>query len=74
MLNRIKNHILNLLGIDAIIPKGTAYIIFSPNGIIHKSVNGRMTIEGLYMKNVDFDPDIETGAVTIKPKTLSWPN
>ena len=67
-MRQLKKFILNLFGIEAILPKGTAYITFMNGGIIHLDASGPNIIGNLNMRNCDFDYGNKTGCVTIKPK------
>jgi len=67
MLNRIKNYILNLIGIDAIIPKGTAYIVFDKKAMLLYDKNGPGEASGLTTKNLCILFDFNNGRFMMRP-------
>ena len=67
-MRRLKNYILNLFGIEAVLPKGTAYILFQPYGIIRGTAPSLCA--NLIMMNVDYEGNEEDGTFTITPKMV----
>lgn len=67
-MRRLKNYILNLFGIEAIIRRGTPFIVFTRNGII-KAKGPSMFCE-LALYNLNFTPAEDgSGDFTITPKS-----
>lgn len=62
----LKNYILNLFGIEAVLPKGTAYILLDNTSVI--SGTAPSLCQGLIMVNVDYriDQDLKFFEITKK--------
>ena len=62
----LKNYIMNLFGIEAILPKGSAYILLDDASVIRG--NAPSLCQGLIMVNVDYIIDQDSKSFEITKK------